>query len=112
MQIIIESGGMELSESVRAYAEKRFRTLEKLLARFEKEGDKELHVEVLRTTRHHRKGDVYQANAQLRLPGKMLNAEEKADDIHTAIDVAKDVLKMEIEKYKEKLIEPKRGLGK
>jgi ribosomal subunit interface protein len=112
MQIIIESGGMELTESVRAYAEKKFRVLEKFLTRFEKDGDMELHAEILRTTRHHRKGDVYQVNTKLRLPGKALRSEEKAEDVRAAIDLAKDVLKMEIEKYKARLTEPKRGAGK
>jgi len=111
MKIIIESDGMELSESVRAYADKKFRVLEKFVTRFEKGGEIELHVEILKTTEHHRKGDIYQANANIRLPGKMLNVEEKGDNVHTAIDLAKDVLKMEIEKYKDKVVGPKRGKG-
>jgi putative sigma-54 modulation protein len=112
MKIIIESGGMELTESVRTYADRKFRTLEKFVSRFEKGGEIELHVEILKTTQHHRKGDIYQANANIRLPGKMLNVGEKAADVHTAIDLAKDVLKMEIEKYKARIIEPKRGASK
>ena len=98
MKIIIESGGMELSDAIRAYAEKRLRTLQKFLARFEKSGDLELHLEILRTTQHHRKGDVYQANAKIRLPGKILSAGEKASDVHAAVNLVKNVLKVKLKK--------------
>jgi ribosomal subunit interface protein len=109
MKIIIESVDMELSEAVRKYIEGKFRTLEKFLTRFEGAGELPLHVVVIRTTRHHRKGEVYEITADIRVLKKSLRVAEMGDDVRTAAVLAKDVLRMEIEKYKEKMADKKRG---
>jgi ribosome-associated translation inhibitor RaiA len=59
-------------------------------------------IEVGRTTNHHRKGDVYRAAAKLHLARVTLRAEEEAENIRIAIDAAKDTLREEIEKYKDR----------
>jgi ribosomal subunit interface protein len=102
MKIIIESVGMELSETVHLYIEGKFRTLEKFLKRFERAGELTANVEVVRTTRHHRKGEIYEVAASVRMPQKSLRITESGDDVRMAADKAKDVLRLEIEKYKEK----------
>jgi ribosomal subunit interface protein len=106
MKITIESVGLALTGPLETYIEKKFATLQKFVARFEEGGECAVRVEVMRTTRHHRKGEVYQATAALNLPKKNLRVEELADDVRTAIDRAKDVLRSEIEKYKEKTTTP------
>jgi ribosomal subunit interface protein len=112
MKIIIESVGMELTEAVRVFIEGKFRTLERLMKRFEGEGESTINVAVLRTTRHHRKGEIYEVIAGIRLPKKSLRIAESGEDVRMAADQAKDVLRMEIEKYKEKVTEKKRGPAK
>lgn len=104
MKITIEAVGMELSESMRTYVASKFKPLEKFLKRFEGAGEMTVSVEVVRTTRHHRKGDVFEVVAGVRLPKKSVRVAESADDVRTATDRAKDVLRAEIEKYKEKTI--------
>jgi ribosomal subunit interface protein len=112
MKIIIEPVGMELSEMVRLYIDGKFRTLEKFLKRFEGAGELTANVEVVRTTRHHRKGDVYEVAASIRMPQKSLRIAESGEDVRAAADQAKDVLRLEIEKYKEKVTGRKRVSGK
>ena len=84
--------------------------LAKFVKAFDREGVVELKLEVSRTSNHHRKGDeVFMAAADLRLPGKILRGEASASDIRKAIDEVRDILHMEIEKYKSKHADSPRG---
>ena len=105
----IEAVGLELTQALRTYAEQKFSTLQKFLTRLEKDGELGAHIEIQRTTKHHRKGDVYQVNVEIRLPKKILRVQEKADDMRKAIDKAKDILRFEIEKYRTKFMKPARA---
>ena len=61
-----------------------------------------MRLEVTRTTRHHGKGDdVFVAVAHLRLPKKVIRAEEYADSMRLAVDRVRDTLKLEIEKSQD-----------
>ena len=102
MKITIASVGLDLTEALEAYIAKKFGVLAKIVARFEVKGDVPLRIEVARTTKHHRKGEVYRVTAQIRLPKRVLRVEEMGSDMRAAVDCAKDVLKTEIEKFKEK----------
>lgn len=91
------------------YIEEKLAPLGKFVTKFDKGGAVELRLELSRTTQHHHKGgEVFSAVADLRLPGKVLRAEEYAEDVRKAIDRAKDVLKLEIEKYKTKVAEKRK----
>ena len=59
-------------------------------------------VEVGVTTFHHQKGDIYRAEVNLEVPGKILRAEAETDDITKSMNEVKDKLKIELVKYKEK----------
>lgn len=59
-----------------------------------------LEIEVALTTRHHRKGKIYHAEANLWLPKKILRAEAEREDVVVAFDVMRQELEREIEKYK------------
>ena len=77
--------------------------LAKFVKEFDRDGVAELKLEVSRSSNHHRKGDeVFEARADLRLPEKILRGEALASDIRKAVDEVRDMLYMEIEKYKEK----------
>ncbi len=62
----------------------------------------EVWVEIGRTTRHHQKGDIFRAEAQMRFPGKSIRAESERDDLKLAITEVKDELQRELKKYKGK----------
>lgn len=100
MQLHIKATKLDLTPSLSVYIEKKLATLDKFVKRFDEAGVAALWVEVARTTRHHHKGDVFMAEADLRLPGKILRAEATQADIHAAIDELREKLLMEIKKYK------------
>jgi putative sigma-54 modulation protein len=60
-------------------------------------------VEVGKTSEHHHKGDIYKAEVNLEVPGKILRAEAVTDDLYKSIGEVKNKLKMELVKYKETL---------
>ena len=100
MRIVIKGTNVDLTPSIKAYVEGKIGSLDKLLAPFEKEGQIEAEVEIGRTTHHHHKGDVFRAEANVRLPGRMLRAEKVATDMRIAIDRMRDTLRLEIAKYR------------
>jgi len=94
---------LDVTEPLETYIEEKLLPLAKFVKPFEKNGEIELYLEVSRTSAHHRKGDeVFMACADLRLPGKVLRGEAMASDIRKAIDELRNILHMEIEKYKTK----------
>lgn len=109
MKINLQKTNNLVSPAVEAYLEEHLMPLGKFLQHFEGKGEAELLLEVSRTTHHHKKGEVFFVAADLRLPGQVLRAEESAEDIHAAIDIVKDKLHAEIEKYRTKHLDRRRG---
>ncbi len=117
MKINIKASIVDLTPSIKIFIEDKLGGLGKYVKKYDEEGAVGLWVEIERTTRHHRKGEIFHAVANLRLPGKVLRAEEHATDIRTAIDTIKNTLHIEIEKYREshsaigsrKMIRSRRG---
>lgn len=101
MNIIIKKS-IDLTPAVETYLQRKFASLEQLVTAINKTNPAELTIEVGRTTYHHRKGNVFRAAAKLHLARVTLRAEEEAENIRIAIDAAKDTLREEIEKYKDK----------
>ena len=100
MKINVKAAGFELTPSLNVYIEDKLGSLSKLIKRFDEEGVAELWLDLARTTRHHHKGEVFRAEADLRLPRKILRAQKEAGNIRTAIDMLKDTIHLEIDKYK------------
>ena len=74
--------------------------VEKLLVR-----DEEpliLDIEVGRTTKHHKAGKIFRAEANLKIGKTMLRAEEAAESLNEAIDEVEYELGREIKKFKER----------
>ena len=96
----------EPAKDIEAYAVKRFATLTHFLKSFEKTHEITLFVEIARTTRHHRKGDVFYAEAMFEATpgGKKFRASSTGSDIRGAIDEVKEKLKKEIRRTKDKLV--------
>jgi ribosomal subunit interface protein len=109
MRLNIKATGLDLTPSIRFYIEEKFKPISRLVQGFDSEGAVEAWIGIARITRHHRHGDVFLAEADIRLPKKILRAEAEASDARAAIDVVKDKLHIEIEKYKTRFIEPKKA---
>ena len=101
MKLTLKATNIDLTEPLKVYVEEKLGGLEKFTGRWDAEGAVELWVEVGRTSHHHKKGDVFRAEADVRLPGKVLRAEAEDFDIRVAVDRVRDKLEREILKYKD-----------
>lgn len=109
MHITIKATQLALMPALREYIEEKLGGLAKLLARFEAKGELTLFVEIARTTKHHKRGEVFYAEATLALPGAgTLRIEEYDADVRTAIDRVKDRLKLDIVRHKERGVDRNR----
>ena len=102
MRIQIVAAGIELTPAIRAYVEQKLGMLERMLQKYEEQGELEIAVEVSKTTRHHRHGEIFYAESTLRVPGATLRSEHEANGLYEAIDGMKDILKKEIIQHKGK----------
>ncbi len=101
MEIIFKSKNFSLTPSIEEYARKKISSLEKFLKNFDQEIIK-FEIEVGRTTYHHKSGDIFRAEINLSLGGRLLRVESEQSDLFAAIDEARDDLEQEIKKFKTK----------
>ena len=109
MRIHITTKNIELTEDIKRYIEEKIGELGKFInypgekvKTVEGKSFVEVWVEVGRTTFHHKKGQVFRAEAQLYLPGESLRAESESEDLRTSITEIKDELQRELKKYRGK----------
>ena len=92
-----------LTPSLRRYADSKIvRTVEKLLGHHPSFEAATLDLELVQGTRHHKKGMIWEAAANLQLSGKQIWQKTSAQDIHAAVDELEEILKRELTKYKER----------
>ena len=108
MKIIIKTTQIELTPALKEYTEKKIGSLGKFLKKFDIKKEVEIFVEIGKTTKHHKSGEIFYAEATMELPKKVLRVENSSVDLRAAIDTIKDVLKQSIQKYKETFIEKAR----
>lgn len=111
MKIEIKATNLRLTKELENYINDKISGLRKFLKIFfnrEKLEKRkligEVFVEVGKETKHHQKGQIFRAEAQLFLPQKTLRAEALREDLKMAICEVKDELQQEIKKYKAKTI--------
>lgn len=116
MNIIIKTKNLEVTDYLEALIHKKMAGLDKFLKILEKpsadvkKGQKgktlsEVFFEVERESNHHKKGDIFKAEATIHLPGKSLMAKSHGEDLANVIIEVRNGLEREIRKYKTKLIE-------
>jgi len=104
---IITKETLEMTAPLEQYIDEKLMPLSKFVEPYERDGEVELRLEISRTTQHHRKGDeIFMAAIDLALPGKVLRSEASASDIRKAIDDVRNMIHMEIQKYKTKNARP------
>ncbi len=111
MNIIIKGTNLELHNDLKEYVNEKIGGLKKFVENENVDPNSVIvRVELAKTTRHHQHGDIYKAEVNLQLPGKMLRSVEESDDIYKSIDSVKDELREMINSYKdEKLTRTRRG---
>lgn len=93
---------MELTPAFNDYIESKLRPLDKFFKKIENEEEVILRLEVAGSTKHHKKGNVYLAEANIDFRGRVLRAVAPHSDPRLALNEMKRKLEMEIKKYKEK----------
>lgn len=88
MKINIKATGIELTPAISGYAEKRISSIEKYLSR--DNVDVIAQVEVGKSTRHHKAGNIFRAEVHLVGSGLDLYAVSEQEDLYAAIDIVKD----------------------
>ena len=97
MVTTIHATGIELTDTIREYVEKKITALEKFMDRATK-----VEVDLGMRSHHHQKGKIFFAEINIHQPSGMLRVEKDAVDLYKAIDKVKDHLKVELESLKEK----------
>lgn len=95
----IKATGIELTQAIKDAVERELARLDPLLGRWGEAAS--AHVEVGRTTEHHRKGEIFRAEVNLQIPGKLLRAEDENEDLYVAIKNVTGILERELAKEKE-----------
>jgi len=95
----IKGTGIELTDAIKDAVETELALLDPMVERW---GDAaSADVEVGKTTQHHHKGEIFRAEVNLQIPGKLLRAEDENEDLYVAIKNVGDTLRRELNKEKE-----------
>jgi len=104
MKIELKTINFKVTPSVQDYLEEKIGHLDKFIGE-ELIKNVVAYVELEITTKHHHKGEIFYVKIDIQLPGKMIQAEYTSDDIFSSIDKVKDILSLELKKYKEKRLD-------
>jgi len=103
MQINLQGKHLELTEAIKDYVLKRVTNLEKLISSIEeKKGEAKVNFEVVKTTNHHKAGEIFHASCMINLNGQNFFGESDNEDLYSAIDEVKETLFNEINKNKDR----------
>lgn len=108
MKIDIRGTNLELTPAITEFVHEKIGSLDKFIGAFamREEGSPERNrlveafVELSRTTNHHRQGDVFKAEVNIKIAGNVVRAEKEDMDIRAAIDLVREELKAELQKEK------------
>ena len=100
MDIKIRSTNFEITPAIGDYVNKKISSLQKFL---DPKSQILCEVEIGRTTRHHKSGDIFRAEVNIRAPGlKQIYAVAEEFDLYAAIDIVRDEAEREIISQKNK----------
>lgn len=103
MKLTVKGMNLTVTPSLRRYVEvKLVRAAEKLLGGGSAYQAVALDIDLVHRTRRHKKGNVWEAAANLQLPGKSIWQKAVAEELYAAIDGLEDIFRIEIKKYKER----------
>lgn len=98
MNINIKGTNIELTSAITEYAHKKISVLEKYVE--PKHEGAVFHVEVGKTTQHHRRGDVFRAEIRIIGAGLDLYVVKEAEDLYAAIDLVENETARELKRVK------------
>jgi len=98
MEISLKTKNITIDSALKEFTLDRVSSLERFLHNSE---NLLAEVELSRTTEHHNKGEIFRAEVQIQVPGRLLRAESTREDLKIAIAEVKDQLQIQIKKYQE-----------
>lgn len=101
MKIKITTTNIELTSAIESYVDEKIKSIEKFALPHESE-EPIVEVEIGKTTNHHASGDVFRAEANLRVRGKHFRVTSEKDDLYAAIDEMRDELMRVLSSHKDK----------
>lgn len=110
MNIDIKATNIELTGDISNYVEKKLSALTKYLG--DKNDSVVFYVELARTTRHHRTGEIYRAEVKISGDGVDSYAAAESIDLHSAIDIVEDDLSKKLSSNKGRRISLARKGGR
>lgn len=102
MKTTIKATNLDLTLKIKKAVEEKIGVLDKLIPNIKK--PLEAFVEVALETRHHQKGKIYYAEANIEVLGEVIRAEAKEENIFKAITAVRDELQALLKKYTKKQI--------
>lgn len=99
----IKATNIELTDAIKTAIEDELAAIAPMTDRYGEAVS--VHVEVGKTSQHHHKGDVFLAEFNLKIPGKLLRSEVVEDDLYVAIKGAGDDLHRQLKDDKERRID-------
>ena len=116
MKVDIKATNMELTPSLNTYINEKIGALEKFInipmmhEDYQGTSPVEAFVEIAKTTKHHKHGNVFKAEINIKVLGELLRAEANEWDMRIAIDEAKHLMERQLSKFKkEKQAKFKKG---
>lgn len=101
MKINIKATGIDLTSAISNYVEKKVSHIEKYLDK-NNSRDAVAQVEVGRSTRHHKAGNIFRAEIHITGASLDLYAVSEMEDLYSAIDVVKDEIVQNVLQLKGK----------
>ncbi len=102
MKVTIKATNLKLTPEVKKAIEEKIATLDKFIPHIGT--SVEAFVEVALETRHHKKGKIYYAEANIKVHGKIIRSEAREENIYRAINEIKDELQRLLKEYKKRKI--------
>ncbi len=96
----IKATNMELTPAISDYIDKKFDSFDRFVDT--STGGVRSDIEVGKTTRHHKQGDVFRAEVNLHVSGQNFYAVSEREDLYAAIDEVKDEIIRQVTEHKDK----------
>lgn len=101
MKIIITGKNIELTEAIKSFVNSKIGLISKFLS--QKEYDlAEVRVEVGLQSKHHKSGQIYYAEANLKLGRNLFRGQAEDFDLYVAVDKVRNELESQVKKIREK----------
>ena len=99
MKVTIKATNFDLTLELKRVIEEKIATLDKFIPHINT--PVEAFIEVAIENRHHKKGKIYYAEANIKVPGEIIRSEAREENIYKAINTVKDELQVLFKKYKK-----------